>query len=85
MKKKIPTFHTDEEAERFVDTADLTEYNLKGTVVQFEFATKSAQINMRVPEALLKAVKERARLRGIPFTRYIRSLMEADVSKPPPR
>jgi len=37
---------------------------------------------MRVPESLLQAVKERAKTRGIPFTRYIRLLMEADVSRP---
>jgi addiction module HigA family antidote len=28
MKKKIPTFKTDAEAERFVDTADLSKYDL---------------------------------------------------------
>ena len=83
MKKKIPSFESDEEARRFVDTANLTEYDLSGLqAVQFEFQSKSAQLNMRVPESLLKAVKERAKKRGIPFTRYIRLLMEADVSKP---
>jgi predicted DNA binding CopG/RHH family protein len=85
MKRKIPTFKTDEEAAHFVDRADLTEYDLSGLrPVQFEFQAKSAQliINMRVPDSLLKAVKERARTRGIPFTRYIRLLMEADLSKP---
>jgi addiction module HigA family antidote len=30
MKKKIPTFKTDAEAERFVDTADLSKYDLSG-------------------------------------------------------
>ena len=29
-KKQIPRFATDEEAERFVDTADLAEYDLTG-------------------------------------------------------
>jgi predicted DNA binding CopG/RHH family protein len=82
MSSQIPTFKTDDEARQFVDTADLTEYDLKGTPVRFEFAAKSAQINMRVPEALLSAVKEKARTRGIPFTRYIRSLIEADIAKP---
>jgi len=37
MKKKIPTFRTDKEAQDFVDTADLTEYDLSGgTPVRFE-------------------------------------------------
>lgn len=28
MKKKLPPFQNDEEAEKFVDTADLSEYDL---------------------------------------------------------
>jgi predicted DNA binding CopG/RHH family protein len=87
MKKKIPTFNTDKEAQDFVDTADLTEYDLSGgTRVQFEFEPKSANLNMRVPKPLLDAVKERAKGRGILYTRFIRQLMERKVSgsgKPP--
>lgn len=50
MKKKIPRFETDEEAEAFVATADLTQYDLTGArPVHFEFEKKAAQINMRVP------------------------------------
>ncbi len=30
MKKTIPAFKTDKEAQEFVDTADLTEYDLSG-------------------------------------------------------
>ena len=30
MKKKIPTCKTDAEAERFVDAADLSKYDLSG-------------------------------------------------------
>jgi len=38
MKKKIPASGTDKEAQDFVGTADLTEYDLSGgTPVQFEF------------------------------------------------
>jgi predicted DNA binding CopG/RHH family protein len=36
---------------------------------------------MRLPEQLLEAVKERARARGMPFTRYVRELMERDIAK----
>ncbi len=86
MAKKIPEFKTDEEAERFVETADLTGYDLSGFVpTRFEFAAKSAQLNMRVPGALLDAVKARAQAQGIPYTRYIRQLMEQDVTRPPKR
>lgn len=61
MKKKIPTFNTDREAEDFVDKADLTEYDLSGAqLVRFEFQPKGRSITMRLPESLLKAIKEEA-------------------------
>lgn len=41
MKKKFPDFKTDEEAERFVAAADLTEYDFSDfKSVKFEFAAK---------------------------------------------
>ena len=83
MKKKIPTFKSDKEAQDFVDIADLTKFDLSGgTPVQFEFEAKSAHVNMRVPAALLVAVKERARIRGIPYPRFIRQLIEREMSHP---
>jgi predicted DNA binding CopG/RHH family protein len=84
MKKKIPSFKSDKQAERFVDTADLSDYDLSGLKpVQFEFEKKSAQLNMRVPKALLDAVKQRSAKRGIPYTRFIREAVEAALSRPP--
>jgi len=84
MKKKIPTFKTDEEAEEFVATADLTEYDLSGgKPVRFEFERKAARINMRLPETLLEAVKKKAEARGIPYQRYIRETLERDVASDP--
>jgi predicted DNA binding CopG/RHH family protein len=69
MKTKIPTFGTDRETHDFVDAADLTEYDLSGgTRVQFEFEQKSANLDMRVPKPLLDAVKERSKVRDIPYT-----------------
>jgi predicted DNA binding CopG/RHH family protein len=83
MKKKVPTFKTDKEAERFVDTADLSKYDLSGLKpVRFEFEKKSAQLNMRVPEALLEAVKKRSAAREIPYTRFIREAVESALSRP---
>src|SRR4051794_1138017 len=81
MKKKIPTFHSDEEAEHFVDTADLSEYDLSGgRLVRFEFENKAARVNMRLPISLLDAVKERAKKRGIPYQRFIRETLEKAVA-----
>jgi predicted DNA binding CopG/RHH family protein len=81
MSRKIPTFRSDEEAETFVETADLTQYDLTGgKQVQFEFEKKAARVNMRLPEPLLEAVKQRAQARGIPYQRFIREALEKAVS-----
>jgi predicted DNA binding CopG/RHH family protein len=83
MKKKIPSFKTDAAAERFVSKADLTRYDLSGLKpVQFEFQKKSAQLNMRLPKPLLDAVKSSARERGIPYTRFLRELIEKGIAAP---
>ncbi len=78
MKKKIPTFKSDAEAERFIATSDLTQYDLTGgKAVQFE--SKMSQLNMRLPANLLDAVKRRAQLRGIPYTHFIREVLEQSL------
>jgi predicted DNA binding CopG/RHH family protein len=77
MKKTIPTFKTDEEAEQFVDTADLSEYDLSGgQIVRFELKPKDKSINLRLPEQLLEAVRNRAARAGVPYQRFIRIAIE---------
>jgi len=83
MLKKLPVLKTDEEAEHFIDTADLSEYDLSGFVPfssRFEFASKDERINMRLPASLLKAVKEKAKAAGMPYQRFIRAVLEGAVS-----
>ncbi len=67
MKRKIPKFASDEQAEAFLnqDLSDLDFSQFKPT--RFEFQKKTAQINMRIPKALLEAVKRRSAARGIPI------------------
>jgi predicted DNA binding CopG/RHH family protein len=80
MGKTIPTFKTDEEAELFVETADLSDYDLSGfKPVHFEFYAKDRQINMRLPQPLLEAVKAAAKSEGVPYQRYIRRALERSV------
>jgi predicted DNA binding CopG/RHH family protein len=80
MKKKLPKLHSDEEAEEFVASADLTEYDLSELrTVLFEFQPKSERVNMRLPKPLLDAVKASARKAGIPYQRFIRQILEAAV------
>ena len=80
MPKKVPTLKTDGEAEAFLmqDLSDLDFSQFKP--LNFEFEKKEAQLNMRVPRPLLEALKDRAKARGIPYTRYIRMLMERDIA-----
>jgi predicted DNA binding CopG/RHH family protein len=41
--EKIPSLRSDEEAEKFVDTADLSQYDLSGfTPMRFEIARKAS-------------------------------------------
>lgn len=79
--RKVPQFKTDEEAEAFLeqDLSDLDFSQFRPT--RFEFSPKAAQLNMRLPEALLDALKSKAKERGIPYTRYIRQLLEHDISQ----
>jgi predicted DNA binding CopG/RHH family protein len=80
--KSLPAFESDSDAEHFVDTADLSEYDLaRFKPMHFEFEKKSAQLNMRLPQPLLEAVKAKAKERGIPYTRLIREALEQTVRK----
>lgn len=80
--KPMPSLRSDDEAERFVETADLSDYDLSGfKPVRFEFAPKDATLTMRLPVSLLDAVKQKAKAKGIPYTRYVRMLLESDTAQ----
>lgn len=76
MKRKVPRLKTDKDAEAFLaqDLSDLDFSQFKPA--RFEFEKKDEQLNMRVPKSLLDAVKARAKMRGIPYTRLIRETLE---------
>lgn len=84
MKKKlknIPKFRSDKEAENFVANADLTQYDLSEfKPVKFEFSPKSAKLNMRISEGLLAQIKSMAKEKGVPYTRYVREVLESHIS-----
>lgn len=80
--KRMPSLRNDKQAEDFVAKADLTEYDLKEFVpMRYEIAPKTAQLNMRLPRPLLDASKARAAAQGVPYARYVRQLLEADVAR----
>ena len=75
--KQFPEYASDEAAERFVDEADLSEFDFsKFQPTRFEFEKKTAQVNLRMPESMLRLLKERAKARGIPYQRLIREALE---------
>ena len=80
-KKPLPGFASDEEAERFVAEADLSEYDLSGAVpVRYEFHSKDANVSMRVPQKLLDDVKTQAAKDGVPYQRFIRQVLEEAIA-----
>lgn len=80
--KPMPSLRSDADAEKFVATADLSLYDLSGfKPMHFEIERKSAALNMRLPVSLLEALKEKAKAKGIPYTRYVRMVLESDLSQ----
>ncbi len=80
MKKQVPKLTTDRQAEEFLER-DLSNLDFSQfKPVHFEFEKKEARVNMRLPEALLKAVKKRAQARKMPYQRFIRETLEKAVS-----
>jgi predicted DNA binding CopG/RHH family protein len=81
MKRKVPRLTTDEEAEAFLDQ-DLSDLDFSQfKPVRFEFETKAARLNMRLPISLLNALKAHAKARGVPYTRLIREVLEQSLSR----
>jgi predicted DNA binding CopG/RHH family protein len=82
MKRKLPRFKSDKEAEKFVEKADLTEYDLSAMrPIRFEFQPKSGRVNMRLPRQLLDAVRASAAKAGVPYQRFIRQALEDAVQR----
>ena len=80
--KPMPSLASDAQAEQFVAAADLSAYDLSGfKPMRFEFEAKAAALNMRLPVNLLDALKAKAKARGMPYSRYVRLLLESDVAR----
>jgi predicted DNA binding CopG/RHH family protein len=82
MSKKFPDLKTDEEADDWLQSADLTDYDLSEMKkVRFELAPKDASISLRLPAGLLATLKTRAAEANMPTQRFIRVLIEAQLSE----
>jgi predicted DNA binding CopG/RHH family protein len=89
MSRKLPAFNSDEEAETFLDRGDLSDFIARDRLkpLTFEFSPKEKTVSMRMPEALLDAVKAAAGREGMPYQRFIRLTLEREVghAAPPAR
>lgn len=80
--KVMPPLRSDAQAEQFVESADLSQYDLSSfKPMRFELEPKSAALNMRIPQKLLDALKQKASQQGIPYTRYVRHLLETTLAR----
>jgi predicted DNA binding CopG/RHH family protein len=83
MQKRFPEFRTDAEAEAFVESADLSEYDFSDMVpMRFELRRKDKSVSLRLPEPLLEAVRNRAQRAGMPYQRFIRMAIERALQQP---
>ena len=83
MPKKFPDLKSDEEAEDWLQSADLTRYDLSDMKkVRFELAPKDASISLRLPAGLLATLRARAAEAKMPTQRFIRVLLGRPGRKP---
>jgi len=86
MAKKFPDLKSDDEAEAWLQGADLTEYDLTDMKkVRFELARKDASISLRLPAALLASLRAEAAKANMPTQRLIRMLIEAQLAERTPK
>jgi predicted DNA binding CopG/RHH family protein len=82
MSKKFPDLKSDDEADRWLQHADLAEYDLtEMKKVRFELARKDASISLRLPAALLATLRAEAAKANMPTQRLIRTLIEAQLGE----
>ena len=80
--KSFPRFNSDAEAEKFVDTADLTAFDMSDfKPAAFEFLPKDTKISMRFAGSFLQHVKAMAAAKGISYQKYIRMAVEDSLAQ----
>ena len=71
-----PTLPNDDAAAKFVDEADLGEYDWSRTVpVSMERGRNDSQLNIRLPGKELASIRKAADREGIPLSRFVRMMI----------
>ena len=84
--KSWPTLPTDDAAVKFVDEADLSEFDWSQAVpVTMEFRKKNGQLNVRLPEDELMKVRAAADREGMPLSRFVRLMISRGMQSIQPR
>ena len=74
--KPWPTLPTDDAAAKFVNEADLSEFDWSQTIpVTMEFRKENGQLNVRMPEDELMKVRAAADREGMPLSRFVRLMI----------
>ena len=74
--KPLPPLSSDEAAERFVEQADLSEYDLsKGRWVRLQFSADEETASVTLPRSDLEMAARRALLEGVPLDAYLGRLV----------
>ena len=80
--KPMPHFASDEEAERFVDEADLSEYDFSGfKPMQMTKLSANSLYSMSMSSKLLCRVDDKARKLGISIDQYLLGLIQKDLAE----
>jgi predicted DNA binding CopG/RHH family protein len=82
--KPLPVLHSDEEAEHFVDTADLSEYDLSGFVPArsvLHFTQEDTPVSLQLPPDELDRIKQTAARKGVSYQSYIREVLAKAVAE----
>lgn len=71
-----PTLPTDEDAAKFVEESDLSQYDWGNMVpITMEFRKKNSQLNLRLPEDELTRARAAAEREGMPLSRFVRLMI----------
>lgn len=80
--KQFPPLTTDQDAEDFLENADLSEFDLLSMKpVRFELSAKDERLTIRLPSTLLLKLKAEAKKYNMPYGRYIRMTLEHSLEK----
>ena len=79
--KNLPSLESDQEAERFVAEADLSQFDLSGfKSMDFELEKKDVNISIRFSQGQLHQVRAEAEKRNVPYQRFIRQLIQRGLA-----